>query len=276
MRNPDPLRDFDAFDPAMLDPTRRARKLDGRRQLTPGSKVVVLGGIGNSFVAKYGSSGLISYWKLDEASGDRADSFGSNTLTDNNTVTQAAGKLGNAGQFTAANNEFLSIADNASISTGNIDFTICAWVYLDDKTALHAVVVKADDTNDGTMEYSLIYSNTADRFRFIVGDGVSLLLVDADAFGSPSTATWYFLVASHEAATSTLSIQVNDGTASTAAIGGDPQDAGSSFRIGAYGGPFGPMNGRIDSVSFWKRLFTAAEKTYLYNNGNGRPIIGSE
>ena len=44
MRNPDPLRDFDAFDPALLDPMRRARKLDGRRQLTPAQRVIVLGG----------------------------------------------------------------------------------------------------------------------------------------------------------------------------------------------------------------------------------------
>lgn len=36
---------------------------------------------------------MVSWWSLDEASGSRADSHGSNTLTDNNTVTQAAGKV---------------------------------------------------------------------------------------------------------------------------------------------------------------------------------------
>ena len=46
---------------------------------------------------------LIAYWKLGEASGTRSDSKGSNNLTDNNTVTSAAGKWGTAGQFTAAN-----------------------------------------------------------------------------------------------------------------------------------------------------------------------------
>ena len=63
---------------------------------------------------------LIAYWKLDEASGTRNDSKGANHLTDNNTVTQAVGKVGNAAQFTLANSEYLSIADNADLSAGDI------------------------------------------------------------------------------------------------------------------------------------------------------------
>ncbi len=39
---------------------------------------------------------LSAYWKLDEASGTRVDSAGSNDLTSNNSVGQAVGKLGNA------------------------------------------------------------------------------------------------------------------------------------------------------------------------------------
>ncbi len=36
-----------------------------------------------------------------------------------------------ARQYTAANTEFHSIADNASLSTGDIDFMIGGWIYLD-------------------------------------------------------------------------------------------------------------------------------------------------
>ena len=55
-------------------------------------------------------------------------------LTDNNTVTgQAAGGPGaqNVSQFTAANTEFLSRADEAALDCGDIGFTFAAWVYLD-------------------------------------------------------------------------------------------------------------------------------------------------
>ena len=37
---------------------------------------------------------IVAYWKLEEASGSRADVVGGNTLTDNNTVTGNPGKLG--------------------------------------------------------------------------------------------------------------------------------------------------------------------------------------
>ena len=67
---------------------------------------------------------LISYWKLDEASGNATDSHGTNTLTDTNTVTSVAGKINTARYFTNANTEFFTLADNASLSTGDIDFTI--------------------------------------------------------------------------------------------------------------------------------------------------------
>jgi len=85
-------------------------QLDGRldeiaiynRVLTPteltylynGGAGRVYGGIG--IPATDGSdltTSLISWWDLDETSGSRADSHGSNTLTDNNTVTSAAGNV---------------------------------------------------------------------------------------------------------------------------------------------------------------------------------------
>ena len=42
---------------------------------------------------------------MDEASGTRYDSYGNNHLTDNNTVTVAAGKKGSAASFAPANAE---------------------------------------------------------------------------------------------------------------------------------------------------------------------------
>src|SRR3990167_8248201 len=74
---------------------------------------------------------LMAYFKLDEASGTRVDSKSTNDLTDNNTVTQAVGKVANAAQFTSANSEYLSIGDTLDLSTGDIDFTISGWMYPD-------------------------------------------------------------------------------------------------------------------------------------------------
>src|SRR5258708_7847472 len=51
---------------------------------------------------------LVSFWKLDEASGTRTDSVGSNNLTSNNSVGQSVGKVSNAAHFTATSNQYLS------------------------------------------------------------------------------------------------------------------------------------------------------------------------
>ncbi|MDA2917638.1 hypothetical protein MYX64_12505, partial [Nitrospinae bacterium AH_259_B05_G02_I21] len=85
---------------------------------------------------------LKAHWKLNEASGTRSDSHGSNDLTDNNTVGQAAGKIGNAADFIRVNSEYLSIADNADVSAGDVDITWALWVWLDDNTNSHSLIGK--------------------------------------------------------------------------------------------------------------------------------------
>lgn len=214
---------------------------------------------------------LVAFWKLDEASGVRDDAVGANNLTDNNTVTQAAGTVGNAAQFTAANSEYLSIADNADLSTGDIDFTVTAWVYLDSKGANRTIASKA---SFGIEEWLLRYSSANDRFEFYILDSTPAFRVaTANTLGVPATATWYFIVAWHDATANTVSIQVNDGTADSGAAGsGGPADRAGAFGIGAYGDGTAATfhDGRVDAAGFWKRTLTATEKTYLYNGGSGR------
>ena len=51
---------------------------------------------------------LVSYWKLDESSGNAADSVGSNTLTNTNTVTYSAGKINNGADFERDSAQYFS------------------------------------------------------------------------------------------------------------------------------------------------------------------------
>ena len=80
-----------------------------------------------------GTTNLEAWWKLDEESGTRDDAHGSNDLSDNNTVGFTAGKYSNAASFILANSEYLSIGDNNSLSTGDIDFTLGCWVEIASK-----------------------------------------------------------------------------------------------------------------------------------------------
>ncbi len=197
------------------------------------------------------------------------DSQGSNTLTNNNTVTENPGKLDVAGQFTLATSEYLSIADNASLSTGDIDFTIAAWVYLDSLSGALTVASKIDS---GEFEWQLIVdSGRADRavFQITDPDGASLGLADSSNFGGLSLATWYFIVAWHDSVGNTVNIQVNNATLNSVGTSGAPTDGSAAFAIGARATPGVYWDGRIDSVSFWKRVLTPQERTKLWNCTNG-------
>lgn len=214
--------------------------------------------------------GLVGYWKLDEASGNAIDShWTGRNLTDNNTVTSAAGKINDARSFASASSEFFSRASDADLSTGDVDFTCATWVFITDKTAFRDVISKSGAATGD--EFALFYHVTDDRFAFHIrenGTG-SFLRANATDLGSPSTSTWYFLVGWYQASNNTVHVKANDGADNSAAGGNGTIATNENFYIGTYRGGSSLWNGRIDEAAFWKRLLTSAEMTLLYNNGNG-------
>ena len=219
------------------------------------------------------SASLVSYWELDEASGTRIDSndLNKNHLTDNNTVTQNTGKVGSAAEFTRLNSEYLTRASNASLQTGDIDQTICAWVYLNSKPAGTMRIAGKTDNTTGA-GYAIDWQNTADRFSFRMwqaGGGASLNAI-ASHFGAPALSTWYFVVARFDSVSGNGIITVNNGTKSATAKSASPGSDTVAFAIGANGDGTSFFDGRIDQVGLWKRYLTDTEVTFLYNNGAGR------
>lgn len=217
-----------------------------------------------------GTTNLIACWRLQESSGTRNDSHSINHLTDNNTVGASTGKVGNAALFASAQNEYLSITDNASLSTGDIDYSIAFWVNISSKSAFQIFAVKGSSTVTAEREYVIGYNNSSDRFLFRAGNGTTTNFVSADNLGAPSTSTWYFVVAKHIASSDQLYIRINGGTANTISYSGGSYDSTYPFAIGALSdGTFG-TNGMIDEFVFYKKNLTTAEEDWLYNSGSGR------
>lgn len=212
--------------------------------------------------------GLISYWKLEEASGTRVDSYGTNDLTDNNTVTQAEGKLGQAAQFTRANSEYLSIADNASLSTGDIDFTMAVWVSPDslgtgfDRNILSKVLTWATDIEFRLAQYR------DDTWQFIVGDASGNNSGNAGG-DAVVVSSWALLVAWHDSVNNVVGLQVNNAAPRTVSYSLGGHDSTAAFQLGFGEGADQYYDGRIDAVGFWKRMLTAEERSLLYNHGRG-------
>ncbi len=227
------------------------------------------------------TTSLISYWKLDETSGTRIDSKGSNNMTVTNGVSYAGGKMGNAGVFTEAagaedraSQTYLQVADNASISAGDTNFTFGGWVYMGAKSHDMSIVAKGD--SGAANEFNLKYNSSSDRFEFWVHNGSALTSILASNFGAPSINTWYYVVAWHDATNNQLGIQINNGTANTSSYSNGVQDNTSRFLIGTWQDtPNQEWVGRIDELGFWRKILSTQEKTDLYNSGGGNTYLYS-
>lgn len=214
---------------------------------------------------------LISYWKLDEASGTRNDSHGSNHLTDNNTVGSTTGIISNGANFITANSEYLSRASNASLQmSGNTNFTISAWVNMT-SNADYSFVAKDDDASN-SRDFNLGFTTGGGLGILFHIQSAGVLYVASSAIGS--TSTWYHLIAWYDSSNGQCHLRINDATTYNSSTGATGADASSAeFRIGAreYAGFESYMGGIIDEVGLWKRKLTSQEMTDLYNGGSGLP-----
>ena len=216
--------------------------------------------------------GLVSYWDLDEASGNRADSHGSNTLTDDNTVGSATNSYpanlpGRVASFVAANGEYLSRADGANTVWGEDGngCTYIGWINLQNSTTYGLVFGRNSD--DGTERgFEIITENNAATPIYANGTfgGSSLQVPIAYvATGWHMVAMWF------DPADSKLRISVdNAGTQTTSAAAGNALQA-SSKPISIGKGYHGTITGLVGPTAVWSRVLTADERTALYNSGDG-------
>jgi len=211
-------------------------------------------------------SGLVSYWAMDEASGDRADSKGSNTLTSNNSVTSTTGKVGSAARFASASTQYLSRASNSTLQPGNTSYTFACWIRMSVISSVMNIVAKSA-TGFREYEFLRLGSNKLDWWVYNssnVGSNIT-----ATSFGATTTNVWYFVVFGFNAATNKQFIQVNNGTEDSVTPTITPSTTSSTFTVGARSQLDSSMNGDVDELGFWSRVLTTAERTTLYNGGAG-------
>jgi hypothetical protein len=229
-------------------------------------------------------TGLTSMWKLDEPTGTaaRVDSKGTNNLTvalGTLSVASVAGKIGNAAHF-VGDATILSIADNSTVRTGPIDYTVAVWVRLDSKPASPtgaAAICKAG--GGASDEYIVDYESAADRFEFTIQGTGSYAHVLSTPAGSPVIGTWYLIIAWHDQASNSMSIQVGDDTTLYPVNTFTPSPpiivGGDNLTLGYYGpATASAFHGTIDEAAFWqgRKLTNAADRAALWAGGAGLPF----
>lgn len=210
-------------------------------------------------------SGLESYWTLDETSGVRYDSHGANNLTDNNTVGYtSSGVVNNAADFVAANTEYLSISDNASLSLdGDQSFTWAGWYYLNNASTNQVIIDKAVAPDNEDREYRLKITNG--EFKVIIGNGTHYVDIESPPL---TDTTWYYFALVHDSSNDMVTLHTNDIVTTTSWISGT-QDTTSPVYFGYQTNNSNPLDGMIDEVGFWKRPLTDSEITAIYNDSYG-------
>lgn len=203
------------------------------------------------------SDNLVNCWTLDEASGSRSDSVGSNTLSDINSVGSATGKISNAaGGFSTTK----ALDGGTILAASGLSRTFQFWVKVNsilssDRFVFSRGVLSSD------YEYGLYLRNTLTYAMFGNGNTVS------NFTNSWATDTnWHHIVLTYSAGTWTM--YQDNGSADAVSI--TAGNVAVAFEIGniqtslAYG-----YDGLIDEFAVWSRVISSSEITQLYNSGSG-------
>lgn len=210
---------------------------------------------------------LRAAWKLDEASGNAADSSGNGyTLTNNNTVGFAAGKINNGADFGSSNtNKYFKISSTLGIATSD-DRSFNVWI----KPTTHTA---GSGGQIDIFEHGL--NGGAFIAAYLLGSP-SRLNVYTDAGSPPSGAytvdladgNWHMLTVTRVNSTRVIKAYIdgieviNFTSGSVNVFNQDVLSVGME-----RGGSLFPYFGMQDEFSIWNRVITTDEISQLYNSG---------
>ena len=216
---------------------------------------------------------LVSYYKLDESSGDASDSVGSNTLTNVNTATFVTGKINNCCSLSGASQAF-DKAGNYGIAFGS-SYSIGGWVRLNAEIGastwqLFSLCHSATNADISVITYD--YNSGTRRLRNIRYNSGA---VDTEPTYNITLGTtdWYHIFITYDSGTARMDTYVN-GTSVVNATSSNTAGTSGSYVQGFYLGRYGDggasiTNSKIDEVGVWSRCLSSTEISQLYNSGLG-------
>lgn len=222
------------------------------------------------------ATGLVSYWELEETSGTRVDSHGSNDLTDNNTVLSATGIQGTGADFEASNSEYFSRADGSlSGLKPTTGLTISAWFKLESTPIVYSIVSKNWSDSSWNPPYASYHIRIDDTTHITThlahGSSTNYYFLQSTV-STMSTGTWYHVVLRYDS--DTLKAYLNGVEVGSMSAPNDLQYSTGSLHIGRdQTGEY--FDGIIDELGIWSRALSAGEIAALYNSGSGIPYEGA-
>ncbi|WP_138500066.1 DUF4347 domain-containing protein [Nostoc sp. PA-18-2419] len=211
-----------------------------------------------------GSSGLIGYWKFEEAAGSTVlDSSGKNNNGSLINSSRTAGLYGQALQVAGKNSSHASIPASASLNSMTNQLTVSAWVRPNGKpVGFHAVVNRQIGTLLHPDQFFLGFGsrNNVTTYKWELGttDG------EGDVYkGTPVSDRWVHMVGTYNG--STINLYVDGVQIGSSPLTGNILVDNNPVTIGAAenyadGAPLGDrFNGLIDEVRIYNRALSATE-----------------
>jgi len=220
-----------------------------------------------------GTSGLVSYWRLGDASGAAVDQKGVQNGVYNGSVTRGATSLlasdqvDGATSFPASSGSYVSIAANAAYNSGVPAISVEAWIKPAALTASTSIV---DSWGGGGPWFLELTSSN--RVRWYVADGISTDL--QLAAGSLVVGSTYHVVAVYDAA-GTMALYING-----VSVGSPSRTPNANMKavsplaidIGSRTSTTDLFSGVIDEVAIYNRALSATEVSQHYLIGSTAAI----
>lgn len=248
---------------------------------TQGIPFTSLSGGGNPSCDPYGSvgsTGLVGYWKMDEASWNNncstasvIDSSISNYHSRSCPVAVGplggvTGKLGNAGQFDGVD-DYVDVPNTAIIPS----ITITGWLYYNQAPPSRYLSIITNWW--GTFGKIYIGADGRVYWRWLESDSTTWRQLNSSVV---SIGSWHFFAATFDKATGTAKLYLDSITpVHTITAINIERPSGNNIIIGhdqatLSGNNEGlPFNGRLDDIHIFNYALSDSKISTLYNNGSG-------
>lgn len=212
---------------------------------------------------------LVSYWKLDEASGTAIDSKGANDLTAVNNPLGVTGKINNGREFVRTSGKYLNNAAPVGLAPTTNDFSFSCWLKSPTTPNYRTIINYGAQAN--TNSYLWIYNSTnIINIEFHNGVGSFTKLSSGISI---TTNFQHFVFVFNRAGNLVIYVNnVNSFSSSISSKTGSISPSGS-FYLGTYQNSASSTycyDGVIDEAGWWSRALATAEITALYNGGAGK------
>lgn len=204
---------------------------------------------------------LVSYYKLQETTGDVVDSEGSNTGTNVGATRGATGLIGNCFDFDGTNDE-VTVADNNTLDFGTGDFSVNFWVNAPNTTAADGGLVTKKITSSPWTGFVIRFT-TNHKVDYIT-TGVARTITISTGIADSS---WHMITLTRSS--NTVQLYLDGSADGSSGTDNENIDNANIMRFGQLQGFGSFMDGLLDEIGIWNKALSTTEITDLYNSGNG-------